>query len=37
LCRDHRAAHAVVIDPRDPPTLARLLVTDRRVGSLASA
>ncbi|MCM4076652.1 hypothetical protein [Paractinoplanes hotanensis] len=37
LCRDHRAAHAVVIDPRDPPTLARLLVTDRRVGSLAPA
>ncbi|MEU8814059.1 hypothetical protein [Actinoplanes sp. NPDC048796] len=25
LCRDHRAAGAVVIDPRDPPTLARLL------------
>jgi hypothetical protein len=25
LCRDHRASGAVVIDPRDPPTLARLL------------
>ena len=25
LCRDHRAAGTVVIDPRDPPTLARLL------------
>ena len=25
LCRDHRAHRAVVIDPRDPPTLARLL------------
>jgi hypothetical protein len=25
LCRDHRATRAVVIDPRDPPTLARLL------------
>jgi hypothetical protein len=25
LCRDHRAAGAVVIDPRDPPTLSRLL------------
>ncbi|MBM2617581.1 hypothetical protein JIG36_18670 [Actinoplanes sp. LDG1-06] len=25
LCRDHHAARAVVIDPRDPPTLARLL------------
>lgn len=25
LCRDHRAARAVVVDPRDPPTLARLL------------
>jgi hypothetical protein len=25
LCRDHRAAGAVVVDPRDPPTLARLL------------
>ncbi|WP_245922843.1 hypothetical protein [Paractinoplanes atraurantiacus] len=25
LCRDHRAVGAVVIDPRDPPTLARLL------------
>ncbi|WP_250027290.1 hypothetical protein [Paractinoplanes maris] len=37
LCRDHRVTRAVVIDPRDPPTLARLLVTDRRVGSLASA
>jgi hypothetical protein len=27
LCRDHRAARAVVVDPRDPPTLARLLET----------
>ncbi len=27
LCRDHRASRAVVIDPRDPPTLARLLDT----------
>ncbi len=25
LCRDHRAARAEVVDPRDPPTLARLL------------
>ncbi|MGK5678756.1 hypothetical protein [Actinoplanes sp. URMC 104] len=25
LCRDHRAVRTVVIDPRDPPTLARLL------------
>ena len=25
ICRDHRAAGATVIDPRDPPTLARLL------------
>jgi hypothetical protein len=25
LCRDHRACGAVVVDPRDPPTLARLL------------
>jgi hypothetical protein len=25
LCRDHRAARTVVVDPRDPPTLARLL------------
>jgi hypothetical protein len=25
LCRDHRAARATVVDPRDPPTLARLL------------
>jgi hypothetical protein len=25
LCRDHGAAGAVVVDPRDPPTLARLL------------
>ncbi|MEV4346165.1 hypothetical protein AB0J83_16980 [Actinoplanes sp. NPDC049596] len=25
LCRDHRAVRAVVVDPRDPPTLARLL------------
>ncbi|MFC3740698.1 hypothetical protein [Paractinoplanes deccanensis] len=25
LCRDHRADRAVVVDPRDPPTLARLL------------
>jgi hypothetical protein len=25
LCRDHRAAGTVLIDPRDPPTLARLL------------
>jgi hypothetical protein len=25
LCRDHRAAGAMVVDPRDPPTLARLL------------
>jgi hypothetical protein len=25
LCRDHGAAGTVVIDPRDPPTLARLL------------
>jgi hypothetical protein len=25
LCRDHGAIDAVVIDPRDPPTLARLL------------
>jgi hypothetical protein len=25
LCRDHRAAGTVVVDPRDPPTLARLL------------
>ena len=25
LCRDHHAARAVVVDPRDPPTLARLL------------
>ncbi|MBU2662148.1 hypothetical protein KOI35_01375 [Actinoplanes bogorensis] len=39
LCRDHRAEGAVVIDPRDPPTLARLLesVTDQSVVSLASA
>lgn len=36
LCRDHRATRATVIDPRDPPTLARLLesVTDRSAGSL---
>jgi hypothetical protein len=27
LCRDHRAARTVVVDPRDPPTLARLLET----------
>jgi hypothetical protein len=27
LCRDHRAARAVVVDPRNPPTLARLLDT----------
>jgi hypothetical protein len=27
LCRDHRAARAVVVDPRNPPTLARLLET----------
>jgi hypothetical protein len=25
LCRDHGASGAVVVDPRDPPTLARLL------------
>jgi hypothetical protein len=25
LCRDHGANRAVVVDPRDPPTLARLL------------
>jgi hypothetical protein len=25
LCRDHRAARTVMVDPRDPPTLARLL------------
>jgi hypothetical protein len=25
LCRDHGAVAAVVVDPRDPPTLARLL------------
>ena len=25
LCRDHGAVGAVVVDPRDPPTLARLL------------
>jgi hypothetical protein len=25
LCRDYRAAGALVVDPRDPPTLARLL------------
>jgi hypothetical protein len=25
LCRDHGATAAVVVDPRDPPTLARLL------------
>jgi hypothetical protein len=25
LCRDHGATGAVVVDPRDPPTLARLL------------
>ncbi|GIE93659.1 hypothetical protein [Paractinoplanes rishiriensis] len=25
LCRDHRACRAVVVDPRDPPSLARLL------------
>ncbi|WP_433297029.1 hypothetical protein ACQP2F_39920 [Actinoplanes sp. CA-030573] len=25
LCRDHRAAGAMVVDPRDPPTLAELL------------
>jgi hypothetical protein len=29
LCRDHRAARAVVVDPRDPPTLARLLEPTR--------
>jgi hypothetical protein len=29
LCRDHRAARAVVVDPRDPPTLARLLEPGR--------
>jgi len=29
LCRDHRAARAVVVDPRDPPTLARLLEPSR--------
>lgn len=29
LCRDHRAARAVVVDPRDPPTLARLLDSAR--------
>lgn len=27
LCRDHRATRAVVVDPRNPPTLARLLET----------
>ena len=30
LCRDHRAVGAVVIDPRDPPTLARLLEAVQR-------
>jgi hypothetical protein len=29
LCRDHRAAGAVVVDPRDPPTLATLLDPER--------
>jgi hypothetical protein len=29
LCRDHRAARAVVVDPRDPPTLAQLLEPSR--------
>ncbi|GAA2623264.1 hypothetical protein [Paractinoplanes durhamensis] len=29
LCRDHRAARAVVVDPRDPPTLAKLLEPSR--------
>ena len=29
LCRDHRAARAVVVDPRDPPTLAALLDPER--------
>jgi hypothetical protein len=29
LCRDHRACRAVVVDPRDPPTLARLLEPSR--------
>ncbi|GIM95149.1 hypothetical protein [Paractinoplanes toevensis] len=29
LCRDHRAARTVVVDPRDPPTLARLLEPSR--------
>ncbi|MGX6604151.1 hypothetical protein ACWKSP_18750 [Micromonosporaceae bacterium Da 78-11] len=28
LCRDHGATRAVVVDPRDPPTLARLLAAD---------
>jgi hypothetical protein len=27
LCRDHRATRAMVVDPRNPPTLARLLET----------
>lgn len=37
LCRDHRAARTVVIDPRDPPTLARLLgsVTELSPGSFS--
>jgi hypothetical protein len=29
LCQDHRAARAVVVDPRDPPTLAQLLEPSR--------
>jgi hypothetical protein len=29
LCRDHRAAGTVMVDPRDPPTLARLLEPER--------
>ncbi|MEU4241644.1 hypothetical protein [Actinoplanes sp. NPDC026619] len=29
LCRDHRAARTVVVDPRDPLTLARLLEPSR--------
>ncbi|WP_127497301.1 hypothetical protein [Actinoplanes solisilvae] len=37
LCRDHGADRTVVIDPRDPPTLARLLgsVTELSPGSFS--
>ncbi|HET6481269.1 MAG TPA: hypothetical protein VFG35_14700 [Actinoplanes sp.] len=39
LCRDYHAGRAVVVDPRDPPTLARLLasVTEPSPGSFSPA